>query len=327
MTLALSLCTLLQAAIQPTYTFKHINAREGMSNDFILDMAIDGQGFVWSATESGLNKWTGNGNIVYKENNSGLVSNELTSLYYDTSTNILWIGSKEVGISLFDCRTQQFQNMTTREGLSNNDISDIMPAGDQGIWIVYFSGNIDLYDKANGNITRYNRQNVAGLTGRNRCCRDDNNGLLYLGHAGSGMSIINLKDRTARQFRHDATNPKSIPGDNVRSIYIDHLKNVWVGTNGGLALFNPLTEEFTCFRHDSKDAHSLVGDNIHSITEMHDETLWIASDLGGISILDLHNFEKQTRRNWRLKTSPIPTATCHRPTPASFWKINSTIYG
>lgn len=292
MTLALSLCTLLQAAIQPTYTFKHINAREGMSNDFILDMAIDGQGFVWSATESGLNKWTGNGNIVYKENNSGLVSNELTSLYYDTSTNILWIGSKEVGISLFDCRTQQFQNMTTREGLSNNDISDIMPAGDQGIWIVYFSGNIDLYDKANGNITRYNRQNVAGLTGRNRCCRDDNNGLLYLGHAGSGMSIINLKDRTARQFRHDATNPKSIPGDNVRSIYIDHLKNVWVGTNGGLALFNPLTEEFTCFRHDSKDAHSLVGDNIHSITEMHDETLWIASDLGGISILDLHNFEK-----------------------------------
>ena len=256
LTLALSLCTLSQAAIQSSYTFRHINAQKGMSNDFILDMAIDGQGFVWSATESGLNKWTGNGNIVYKENNSGLVSNELTSLYYDTSTNILWIGSKDAGISLFDCRTQQFQNMTTKkEGLSGNDISDIMPAGEQGIWIVYWSGNIDLYDKANGSITRYNQQNVAGLTGRNRCCRDDNNGFLYLGHTGNGMSIINLKDRTARQFRHDATNPKSIPGDNVRSIYIDHLKNVWVGTNGGLALFNPLTEEFTCFRHDSKDAY------------------------------------------------------------------------
>lgn len=156
--LALSLCTLLQATTLPTYTFRHINAREGMSNDFILDMAIDGQGFVWSATESGLNKWAGNGNIVYKENNSGLVSNELTSLYYDTSTNILWIGSREAGISLFDCYTQQFQNMTTKEGLSGNNISDIMPAGEQGIWIVYLSGNIDLYDKANGSITRYNRQ-------------------------------------------------------------------------------------------------------------------------------------------------------------------------
>lgn len=89
MFLILYVCMLLQAAGQNTYSFKHINAQEGMSNDFILDMAIDGQSFVWSATESGLNKWTGNENIVYKENNSPIVSNELTSLYYDTPTNML----------------------------------------------------------------------------------------------------------------------------------------------------------------------------------------------------------------------------------------------
>lgn len=57
-------------------------------------------------------------------------------------------------------------------------------------------------------------------------------------------------------------------------------------------MFNSITEEFINFRHDNTDIHSLVGDNIHWVTEMQDETLWIASDLGGISILDLHNFEK-----------------------------------
>lgn len=293
MFLILYVCMLLQAAGQNTYSFKHINAQEGMSNDFILDMAIDGQSFVWSATESGLNKWTGNENIVYKENNSPIVSNELTSLYYDTPTNMLWIGSRASGISLFDCHTQQFRNLTTKNGLSANDVSDIMPADEEGIWIVYLGGKIDRYDKSADSITaRYNKENIPDLKGRNRCCCDDYNGSLYVGHVGNGMSVVNLKDKTVKNYRHDARNPKSLPGNNVRSIYIDHLKNVWVGTNGGLALFNSITEEFINFRHDNTDIHSLVGDNIHWVTEMQDETLWIASDLGGISILDLHNFEK-----------------------------------
>lgn len=53
---------------QATYNFKHISSQNGLSNDFVLDMAIDQQGCVWVATEAGLNKWVGNGsNIVYKE--------------------------------------------------------------------------------------------------------------------------------------------------------------------------------------------------------------------------------------------------------------------
>ena len=74
-----------------------------------------------------------------------------------------------------------------------------------------------------------------------------------------------------------------------------------MGTNGGLALFNPMTETFTCFRHDNKNEHSLVGDNIHCITETKDENLWIASDLGGISLLDLHNFSTQNVENLEFK--------------------------
>lgn len=301
--LIISLYILQNLAGQATYNFKHISSQNGLSNDFVLDMAIDQQGCVWVATEAGLNKWVGNGsNIVYKESNSGLVSNELTSLYYDPSENILWVGSRQEGISLFDCRTQQFKDFTTDEGLSSNSVTDIMPAaGDKGVWIAYLSGEIDFYDKQTKKIISYNSRNIPGLTGRNRCCRDDKNGALYVGHIGNGMTIINLKEKTAKKYLHEPDDPQSIPGDNVRSIFIDHLKNIWVGTNGGLALFNPMTETFTCFRHDNKNEHSLVGDNIHCITETKDENLWIASDLGGISLLDLHNFSTQNVENLEFK--------------------------
>ena len=79
--LIISLSILQNLAGQATYNFKHISSQNGLSNDFVLDMAIDQQGCVWVATEAGLNKWVGNGsNIVYKESNSGLVSNELTCI-------------------------------------------------------------------------------------------------------------------------------------------------------------------------------------------------------------------------------------------------------
>lgn len=124
----------LPLAGQASYTFKHIGAEEGLSNSFVLDIAIDGQGFVWSATESGLNRLTGDDNTQYKKSNSGLVSNELTALHYDKQTNVLWIASQQDGISLFDCRTQQFSSLTTKDGLCSNRIMDLAPAEDGGIW-------------------------------------------------------------------------------------------------------------------------------------------------------------------------------------------------
>lgn len=74
-----------------------------------------------------------------------------------------------------------------------------MPAaGDKGVWIAYLSGEIDFYDKQTKKIISYNSRNIPGLTGRNRCCRDDKNGALYVGHIGNGMTIINLKEKTAK---------------------------------------------------------------------------------------------------------------------------------
>ena len=37
----------------------------GLSNYFVINLAIDGDGYVWVATESGLNRITGNGVIPF----------------------------------------------------------------------------------------------------------------------------------------------------------------------------------------------------------------------------------------------------------------------
>ena len=111
----------------------------------------------------------------------------------------------------------------------------------------------------------YSSKNVKGLEGNNWVSKEDGNGNLYIGHHLRGLSIVSLKDRTAKNYQHDPNNPYSIPDNEVRALCIDKNKNVWVGTNNGLALFNPQSEKFITFKHIEGNENSLLSDQILDI--------------------------------------------------------------
>ncbi|GHT58761.1 hybrid sensor histidine kinase/response regulator [Bacteroidia bacterium] len=267
-----------------SYVLKYLGLENGLSNNYVKDIAQDGQGCIWIATESGLNKFDGQSFTIYKENNSGLASNALNTLLYDREENTLWIGTQRNGISVFDRTTHRFENYTALEGLATNDVTYLSPAADGGIWITHYHVGIDYYDRKSKQFSLFK-----DLSSRSWCAVDDGNNHLYIGHVDDGLSILDIKNKAIRNFRHDPANPKSLPGNNVRIVCIDRMKNIWVGTNHGLALFNPQTEEFIRFQHDPANAGSLIADYVYDIQEMKDGTLWIATDAGGVSILNLQN--------------------------------------
>lgn len=268
---------------------KHLGMEHGLSNNSIADITQDGQGLMWIATESGLNRFDGKDFTVYTKSNSGLVSNELNALLYDKDENRLWIGSQRDGISVFDCNTHSFTNYYLGNGLVTNDITDLTHATDGGIWVTHYHVGIEYYDKKTKKFSLFADRDIPGMGSLNWCARDDGNGFLYVGHTYDGLSIIDLEKRTARNFRNRPEDPKSLPGNNVHSIYIDHQKNIWIATDAGLALFNPNTEEFTTFKHDPNNPVSIGSDAIYGITEMRDSTLWISRYLAGISIINLND--------------------------------------
>lgn len=280
------ICTVVNAQINIS---KHLGVEDGLSNNYITDITQDGQGFVWIATESGLNRFDGKNFTIFSKNNSNIVSNELNTLLYDDQENSIWVGSQRDGISIFDCSTQSFRNFTITEGLATNDVTDLSNARDGGIWITHYHVGVAHYDKKTKDLTLFLDKNIPGMKSQNWCSCDDGNGYLYVGHAFDGLSIIDIKNKTARNIRHDPHNPKSLPGNSVRSVYIDTQKNIWVGTDGGLALFNPQTEEFITFRHDSSNPYSIGANYVYNIKEMKDGMLWVCTDMSGISVLNLYN--------------------------------------
>ena len=61
------------------YRISHLGVDDGLSNNYIVSLAQDRKGYIWIATESGLNRFDGQQFIIYNKNNSGLSSNELNA--------------------------------------------------------------------------------------------------------------------------------------------------------------------------------------------------------------------------------------------------------
>lgn len=257
--------------------FHNIGIRDGLSNGFVIDMAKDNQGFIWVGTESGLNRIAGQNVSVFNKSNSGLLDNIVTALYFDKEDNKLWVASQKKGISIYDCSTGKFDYLTIKDGLSSNTVTDISEASDGGIWLLHYDKGVQHYSKK-GEFTKLDFSSKVS-----RFCLDDGNHHLYIGHTMDGLSLFDLSSGSIKHYRHDPDNPKSLPSNNVRCIFIDHKGNIWIGTNYGLALFDPANDEFNNFNE------GLAGNNIMSITETGDGTLLISSDLGGISAIDIES--------------------------------------
>lgn len=275
-----------------TNIFKNIGLQQGLSNGFVNDMVIDNQGFLWAATESGINRIAGNKCTVFKTNNSKISSDVYINLYYDKGTNCVWMLSKEGKIDIFNCKTQQFEQFSSRKGMINNSVAAINGSCTGGIWIAYYNGYIQHYNPKNQGFTTISNKRFPKNKSGVRYIADDGKDHLYIGLRMEGLYIYNLRTQKSKYFTHNPKDAQSLPGNNVRTICIDHLQNVWIGTNQGLARFDSSTGKFRVFKHQTNNPHSLAGDNIHQIIEMKDHTLWIASDLGGISVLDLNRFRR-----------------------------------
>lgn len=271
---------------QPQYTFKRLTMTDGMVSNYIVDVIQDKQGYIWMASESGLCKFDGNDFTIYNTGNSAIKSNAHNVLYYNETDNTVWVGTQRDGVCIFNCETQTFTNLS---GMMTQDVTDLSPSSDGGIWITHYHLGIDHYSNKTKKITHYKAENIKGLSsGHFWCAKEDKNGHLYVGLQKGGLAVIDIEKQTAKVYRHDPQNPYSIPNNTVHCILISKTNSIWVGTEDGLALFNPQKEQFISFQNQPNNPTSILSNQINDIGESKDGKLWVCTQMGGISILDLN---------------------------------------
>lgn len=245
------LCIQILSSYGQQYTIKKLGLEKKLSNSYIIDITEDKNGYLWFATEDGLNKLEGGlFSSYYKKDNSrslNLTGNELNCLLDDPQDPVLWIGTQRAGLNAFNYQTNQqtvfLHDENNPYSIATNDVTDLAVAADGNLWVATYWRGIEYLDKKTEKFTHYNQQTVPGLPSNTVWTLvDDHKGNLYIGHAQHGMSILSIKTKKIKNFTYNKLDDTTIPSNNVQCIFKDNTGNLWIGTEKGLALYNPETE-------------------------------------------------------------------------------------
>ncbi|MEO6730223.1 MAG: two-component regulator propeller domain-containing protein [Ferruginibacter sp.] len=267
--------------------FSHLTTSDGLSQSTVFSILKDYKGFMWFATDEGLNKYDGYKFTVYKhdpENPASIIDNSIYGLMEDGDHN-LWIASAG-GFDKFDRITESFIHYNN--GDNKASFRNIFQDSKKRIWLSTNKG-FCLFDKDKGKFKFYknNDKNLNSLS-QNYVYKiaEDNDGDLWIA-TRNGLNRFNPETEKFVCYYYDPANSKSIGSSYVKSVYKDAKGNIWAGTlGGGVALFNRSNNSFTNYKHDPLNKNSIAYNDILSFTEDGNGKLWIGTENGGISVFD-----------------------------------------
>ena len=106
-----------QANAPETVQFDHYRQTEGLSQGYINDI-VSYDGFMWFATQDGLNRFDGLSFEVFRKGAGTALADNMVQALLADSQGRLWIGTGS-GITIYDCRTGQFQPFANAFGLNH----------------------------------------------------------------------------------------------------------------------------------------------------------------------------------------------------------------
>lgn len=160
----------------------------------------------------------------------------------------------------------------------------------------------------------------------------DRAGFLWLGTA---FGLNRFDGHRFVVYRYAASNPRSLPRDYVRHLLVARDGRMWIGTEAGLSLFRPETDDFESFlpgtyvrqisesptghlwlatnrgvmefdpsggrvvkewRHDAQDPASLSSDDVLFAYQDRERVLWVGTNRGGLNRL---NEDSRSFRRYR----------------------------
>ncbi len=301
--IALLNAPLAMPAEAPRLNFEQISVAQGLSQSIVPRIIQDRRGFLWFASEDGLNLFDGYGFTVLRsdpQDPASLSYNQVTDIYEDRG-GIIWIGTFNGGLNRYVLKKDRFVHYRHDPGnalsLSNDIIHCIVQDSREALWIGTEEGLNQMMPFREGDpvvFIRYyhDRKDPHSLSNNQvRAIARDSSGALWIG-TNAGVNYLTVEEATRDRphflhFRHHPESLNSLSHDTVRTIYVDRKGSVWIGTVQGLNRFIPgHPGTFKTYHHDPRDPTSISNDHIYALLEDTAGYLWIGTDGGGLNRFD-----------------------------------------
>jgi len=334
------------------FRFRTLSPAGGLGAEAVQSICQDKNGFVWVVLWDKLLRFDGYNYKNYSEKLTGY-NKKNTSIQFQfinkDSDDDLYLATS-VGIFKYDNLLDRFTLF------SSNTVLSIIDDANRNLWFV--DREISIYNKEKKTFSTLIPDNKSDEYQNNVLCTD-NSGNVYISSNYGKISVvkgvnkeltslfsfpkktivmsmrfiknqlwilsetdglfvldINSKEISAKYDFFLNENDNLVP---ARAFHIDSSKNIWVGTQQGLYIYNPTSKIYSQYVRKSDNPFSIVNNSIWTIYEDAIGNIWIGTYSGGISFYALN--DKNNFNTFSLAKYGLPQFAV-----SSFAKENNNIW-
>jgi len=258
------------------------NDPSSLNNESINCIHQDRTGDIWAGT------FAGGANITRKNGDAILHFNKVpgnpNSLNYNSVTDFfedrdgfVWVCTDGGGVDRFDPRTENFTHFNTRNsGLNRDAVLDAFEDTQGNLWIGTWDGGLNLYDRRRNTFRYFTRENSCLPNNNIFAIDEDSKGRLILATNPTGLVVFDPSSGVCSPL-------STAPGDTAQNATVitkDPAGFFLIGSQSGLLVFDPRTDNLVRYRHEANKAGSIAGDQIQAIEYLEGTTFMVASEQG-----------------------------------------------
>ncbi len=273
------------------YTFKRYTGRlpDGGTNHIwqLNQLEIDAADNLYVAARNGLLRYDPN-----YDNFECIYNSSIHCLYEDTKQR-LWLSANTIGY--FDRKKNEFIPFRISGG--ENEQVSVIYESQYGLFIGTQSGRLYLLNE-----TLKEFQPFPVETGQGIIDVVHYNSYMYVLTEAEGLFVINMNDQQVLKH-YTFFYPDNDRRILARDLHIDRTGGIWISTQRGIYLLDPLSEQYSRFQYSQSDFYGLPSNSIWKISENAQGNLWIGSYSGGLSFLSFD--DKNTFQSYNPITSAL----------------------
>ncbi|TXD83663.1 response regulator [Subsaximicrobium wynnwilliamsii] len=316
----------IESNSQSQVSFRQLSVNDGLSQNSVVSVTQDSIGYLWLATQDGLNKFDGNKFQIYNAFFIDVTKptySHLGKVYTDREGNIISIpiskkpqiyNKKEDSFSPFSTlkdvsavyqdRKKNYWFGTYNfgvfkmDGLTQKETLIIPPEDIGSIYSISEDSNGTIWLASQGKIVSVNSEDNTitphfpdgnkNSTINYAAILFDASAAIWIGSYGNGLWFKDSKSPLFGRVDTLLQEEIELPDNlNILSMHIDKKNRLWIGTFGdGLYKMSLNTFEVTHFEVKKHNPRALHYNDILCIYEDYTGTLWFGTDGAGVSFYD-----------------------------------------
>ena len=162
------------------------------------------------------------------------------SVFYDSATSLLWIGTFNSGIKVRDTRTENYLSNEALNQLPHLPYRSVIIYDEQTLLLGIDGAGVCAVTrdaKTSWSFLNANQEEEGELKGNGiyALCKDSSSNL-WIGSYTGGVACANPKRYFFELTRHEYKNPQSLTNNHVNAILEDNEGDLWYATNQGISV-------------------------------------------------------------------------------------------